>query len=62
MAVADEIKAVSGSKPAELLRRALEAKMQQLHQRLSLETDVQQIYRLQGRIAEVNELTRLLAP
>lgn len=62
MALADEFKAISGSKPAELLRRALDGRLQVLYQRLSLELDVQQIYRLQGKIAEVNELSKLLAP
>ena len=62
MSVATELKGLSGTKPAELLRRALTEKQQQLYVRLSMEQDSTQMYRLQGRITEVNDLLKLLEP
>jgi hypothetical protein len=57
-----EFQAVAGTKPAELLRRAIEQRLQLVQKRLTLENDVQQLYRAQGRANELSELLELLKP
>jgi hypothetical protein len=60
--LAQQLKAVSATKPAELLRRALAEKLELAKTKLTMENDVHQLHRLQGRAQELNELLRLLEP
>lgn len=60
MTSAQEFAAVAGSKPAELLRRAIAARLDAVKARLCREQDDKQLYRLQGRAVELEELLSLL--
>jgi hypothetical protein len=57
---AQEFAAVAGSKPAELLRRAIAARLDLVKTRLCREQEVTQLHRLQGRALELEELLVLL--
>lgn len=60
MSSAQEFAAVAGSKPAELLRRAITAKLEVVKTRLCREHNVVQLHRLQGQALELEELLGLL--